>query len=253
MLLFSITLYLILQAEKKSFMIQYAAIPLAASFVVRPTNCIPIFILPLFVFLYHRRYFLRFLLWAMPVTIPFLLFNLFVYHWPVSPYYLPQRHLLHPDYLTALTGTLFCPSRGLFIYSPVLFFSLYGIFVKLRKKNFTGLDYFVAGIIILHWILISSNPCWWAGHSFGPRYFGDIIPFFIYFLIPASENLFSSKGSKIMQILFFLSIAVSFWIHYRGANVWAVHLWNAVPDNIDQNASRLWDLRDIQFLRGITR
>jgi hypothetical protein len=44
---------------------------------------------------------------------------------------------------------------------------------------------------------------------------------------------------------------MSVFIHSRGARIADVYIWNVSPDNIDQNPSRLWDLRDPQFLRGL--
>jgi len=47
-------------------------------------------------------------------------------------------------------------------------------------------------------------------------------------------------------------IVVSFFIHCRGATSWDTHVWNEEPVGVDDNPTRVWDWRDIQFLRGIT-
>ena len=254
MLLLTITLYLILLSKNKPGLIQFTSIPLVFSYVVRPTNSISIFLLTVFVLIQYRRYFLRYFLWAMTVTIPFALFNLSVYHSFLSPYYKLWRLLrLDPEFFGALGGNLISPSRGLFVFSAILVFSLYGIILKINERKFETLDCFLLSIILLHWVTISSFPNWWGGHSFGPRYFSDMVPYFIYFLIPAVTGILTFKGAKriIIVSLFLCCVLSSFLIHYRGATDWDVYVWNNQPVNIDENPARVWDWHDIQFLRGI--
>lgn len=253
MLMLTITLYLILLARKKPWLIQFASIPLAFSYVVRPTNAIPVFLLSLYVLIQYRKYFLRYLIWAVSIVIPFLLFNFAIYHSFLSPYYLPQRIASNPHFFEALAGNLISPARGLFIFSPVLLFSIYGVVLKIRNKEFATLDYFLLGIIFLHWIAISSFRHWWAGHSFGPRLFSDMVPYFVYFLVPIIAEISKLKGTRkvIFSSGFFCLILVSFFIHYRGANNWDVYVWNAEPVNVDVKPARVWDWQDIQFLRGL--
>jgi len=251
MLMLTITLYLILLAKNKPRLIQFASIPLAFSYVVRPMNSISIFLVSLFVLIRYRQYFLRYLIWAMTIAIPFVLFNFKVYHSLLSSYYLPQRIGSNPHFFEALAGNLISPARGLFIFSPVLLFSIYGAVLKIRNKEFATLDYFLLGIIFLHWIAISSFRHWWAGHSFGPRLFSDMVPYFIYFLIPTIDAI--SKLTNIKKTIFsYVSLClvlISFSIHFRGANNWDVYVWNAKPVNVDVKPARVWDWHDIQFLR----
>jgi hypothetical protein len=44
---------------------------------------------------------------------------------------------------------------------------------------------------------------------------------------------------------------VSFVANARAATDFDVYYWNVVPSNIDRAYARLWDWRDVQFLRGI--
>jgi|GEM_PF-949816 len=253
MLMLTITLYLILLAARKPWLIQFASIPLAFSYWIRPTNSLSILLLTAFVFLYYRRYFFYYLLWALPIALSFLYFNLTVYYSIFPFYYLrPMKLGANPDFFEALAGNLISPSRGLFIFSPILLFSIYGMVLKLKHKSSDRLDYFLVGIIFLHWIAISSFNLlgWWAGWSFGPRLFSDVLPYFIYFLIPAVARIPQLKGVRkgILTSIFFCFLVISFLIHYRGATSWDTYAWNAGLD-----ASRVWDWHDVQFLRGILR
>jgi len=253
MLMLTITLYLILLAGDKPRLIQFASIPLAFSYVVRPTNSIPVFLLSLFVLIQYKKYFFRYFIWAMSIAVPFLLFNFTIYHSCLSPYYLPQRIGSNPHFFEALAGNLVSPARGLFIFSPILLFAICGVVLKIENKQLSQLDYFLFGIIFLHWIAISSFRYWWAGHSFGPRFFSDLIPYFIYFLIPTMAGMSELKDIRkvIFVSVFSCFILLSFFIHFRGANNWDVYVWNVKPVNVDVKPARVWDWKDIQFLRGI--
>lgn len=254
MLLLSAALYLLLLAKHKpkyeSWLIRFVGIPLALSYVVRPTNSISILLFTIFIFIRHRKYFWSYCLWSMFIAIPFLTFNLSVYHSILSPYYLPNRLGSNPDFFEALAGNLISPSRGIFIFTPVLLFSLYGIFLKIRNKQMTLLDFLLLAIMILHWIIISTFNPWCGGHSYGPRFFSDMLPYFIYFLIPVFTNIPKLQGVRKISVVLLLccSIAISFFIHYRGATNWDVYLWNVGPISVE---GKLWDWHDLQFLEGL--
>lgn len=249
MLALAVALYLFVLAEDRPKLVQYAGAVLGFAYVIRPTNSIPIAALSLLVLLRHRPYLLKFLMWGMAIAIPFIAFNYSVYRQPLSPYYLPT--MLRGLNLEALVGNLISPSRGLYVFSPVLAFAGLGIGLKLRDRTFGTLDIAVLIVILLHWLMISSLRNWWAGHSIGPRFFTDIIPFFIFFLIPVLERFSRpfTKTKKILAVLFVCLMTVSFLIHYRGANDRAVWTWNSKPNAIDRHPARLWDWSDAQFLR----
>lgn len=254
MFLLTVALYLVILSKKRSAFIQFTSIPLAFSYVVRPTNSVPFLLLTIFVFFQYRHYFLRYLFWAMTIAVPFFLYNLSIYHSVLPPYYLPQRHEMgfHSGFLEALAGNLISPARGLFLFSPIFLYSIYGVALKINEKQFGSLDFSLLGIIFLHWVVISFSSMWWAGWSFGPRLFSDMIPFLIYFLIPVMREMPKWRGIKKMILIsiFLCSMFISFSIHFRGANHWEVYNWNNDPVNVDTQPDRVWDWRDAQFLRG---
>lgn len=83
----------------------------------------------------------------------------------------------------------------------------------------------------------------------------DILPYFFYFLLPALTAIPTMTGLKKRWFMSLLvcAIAISFFIHFRGATAWDVHYWNSEPVSVDADPSRVWDWRDIQFLRGLGR
>jgi hypothetical protein len=257
-LLLAVSLYLLLLAKYKPTyapsLIPLVSIPLAFSYLTRPTNSVSILIFTIFILIRYRKHFLPYCLWSMIIIVPFVIFNFTVYHSLLPPYYyLPSQLHLSPHIVEGLMGTLFSPSRGLFIFTPVFLFSVYGMVLKIRYKHIDLLDSCIVAIIILHWIISSSHPHWWGGHSYGPRYFTDVLPYLMYFLVPAVTIIPKFTGVKKVSIVFMLvcSIGISFLIHFRGATSWEVYYWNSKPVNVDVKPSRVWDWHDIQFLRGI--
>ena len=92
MLMLAFTLYLILLSRNKPELIQYASIPLAYSFVVRPTNAISVVLFALYVLLFQRKFFVRFLLWSLVIVIPFVWINYSIFSTFLSPYTFPASH-----------------------------------------------------------------------------------------------------------------------------------------------------------------
>jgi len=252
MLMLSAALYLILLARTREWAIAFVGLLLALAYVVRPTNSLPLFFLSVFVLFRHRRHLFAYLLGLLIVLVPFVVFNWHIYRQILPPYYLPGRIGASSRFGEALIGNLISPARGLFIYMPFLIFSLYGIVLKFRQDGFLSLNLALVSVLLAHWVVISAFPHWWAGHSFGPRFFCDMIPFFIYFLIPVIEQIPRlRRGRLAMALILICLVLVSVFIHYRGANSLDVLLWNDFPISVDRDPSRLWDWRDISFLRGL--
>jgi hypothetical protein len=257
MLLLSLALFLILLARARPWLVQFAGIPLAFAYTVRPTNSLPILFLTLYVFIEYRRYLPGYLLGAFLIAMPFLLLNRSLWGDWLPPYFRPQRLANNPQFLEALAGNLISPARGLLIYSPVLLFAGYGIVLKMRKSEFSKLDGALLGIFIVHWLAISSFKHWSGGASYGPRFFTDLLPFLIYFLIPVLQEIRMPSTARqwVLGSSLVILVAISFFMHYRGATRPATWDWNGaylhVVDSVDDDPARLWDWSDPQFWRGL--
>jgi len=255
LLMLSIALLLLVRARRRPGLIPYAALPLAAAYVVRPTNSLSVIVLTLYVLLYYRRYFPYYLLLAGLVAAPFIWVNLRLYGAVLPPYFAASRIGLSPTVGEALLGNLVSPARGLLIFSPILLLAPLGILLRARRRQLDALDVALLLIIFLHWVVISTYVQWYGGHSFGPRLFTDILPYGVYFLIPVLETLQKAKRpaatrlalAGVYGVLFLAGAA----IHYRGATSPAVADWNVTPINVDEAPWRVWDWSDIQFMRGL--
>jgi len=236
-------LYSLLRAEEKPWWGLLTGLSLALSYGIRPTNSISVVLFTLLIFIRYRPLFLHYMLGALAIAIPFLAYNFFVYHSFFSPYYLLLPKIGLHLRIESLIGTLVSPSRGLFIYSPVWVFSLWGMVLKISNKEARAIDYCLMGILLLHWLTIASFPDWGGGHSFGPRYFTDIVPYLIYFLIPVLSYLRRAEGlvKRVGFFLLCLCMAVSLFVHYRCANSREVFDWNGSPVDVTSHSERYWD------------
>ena len=234
-------------------MAQYAGLPLAISYTIRPANALAVVLFSLFVLVHYRKQFPRFLLWASPVAAIFIGWNWMTYRALFSSYY-QLRPPLDFSMTTlrgiseALAGNLISPSRGLLIFTPLMCFAIYGMWRAWRDRWAAPLGRWLVCLVMLHWLFISLYyQFWWGGHSYGPRLWSDMSPLLVLLLVPAWEYI----HGRTTRWVFVICLAVSFLIHARGATQWRVNMWNAVPVNVDQHPERVWDWRDPQFLRDL--
>lgn len=251
MLMLSISLFSLLRARGNNRWLLVAAITVACAYIVRPTNSLSVFFLSFYVLLHFRRRASLFFSGLILVLIPFFLYNYHIYNTFLPSYFQPSRIGGNEHLWEGLAGNLISPARGLFIFSPVLFFSIIGIWIKLKDKTFNLLDAALVLIILSHFYIISSIGSLYGGWCFGPRLFTDIIPFLIYFLSFFIVKLPEARSTVLKYTftsLFILCIGASFFINYKGATHPATFMWNAVPD-IDSHPERIWDWNDLQFMR----
>jgi hypothetical protein len=251
MLLIAIALHLFARARAEPRLAGWTGIPVALSYVVRPTNAAAVVVFSLLVAARHRRALGRYLAFALPIAALFVACSWATYRSILPPYYQAGRLGLLPTFPTALAANLVSPGRGVFIYTPVFLLSLVGIAMKLRRRTFDALDASLVALLLLHWVAISSFFHWWGGWCYGPRFFSDPIPVFIYFLAPVVQEIGATGGwRRWLGTGAFAALAlVGAAIHLRGATDRRVWLWNATPTDVDRAPQRVWDFRDPAFLR----
>ena len=192
---------------------------------------------------------------AFLIVVPILIYHYVTYGAVLPQYY--QGHLFadksYPLNTLIFVGQMFSPSRGLFIFSPVLLFSLVGMLVSIRNNPKKLWYYVPACIILLHTLMLARFPHWWGGSCYGPRLFTDIIPFLMFYFILYLFYFDQIKFKSFLKPLLYVTIIVSFFFHFRGATNWDTQHWNSNPKGIDGNPERLWDWTDPQFLRGLQK
>lgn len=251
MMLLAAALWLVIAAERRPGVLAALGPVLALGWVVRPTNVVSAVVLLALATLRWRRWGLVSAGLALVSVIPFLAFNLEVYGRWLPPYASAPRLVLGPTFLEALAGNLVSPNRGLLVFSPVLLLAVWGVALRLRQRRFEPIEAALAATVAAHWVVVSLFPHWWGGHSLGPRLMADMVPYLVYLLVPVVGWIEAARGRPrgLAVVVVALLFTASCLIHFRCANRTGPSKWNVQPTNIDQDPGRVWDWRDLQFLR----
>jgi hypothetical protein len=136
-------------------------------------------------------------------------------------------------WLEGLAGVLASPSRGLFVYSPVLLFSLWGMAAAWRGGS-APLRALVVGVVLVV-LTVAKWFIWWGGHSYGPRLLADLTPVLCFFLFPVAAVL---GRSPLLACLFWGLVGVSACTHALGAFFYDAR-WDAVA-GVERRPAGLW-------------
>lgn len=145
-----------------------AGLFMAMAFLVRPTFALPSIAFGLFLLINNRRLFLHYTLAAALPMALFLIGNIHLYGQPLPTYFSPGRILVLDHVAIALAGHLISPARGLLVYSPFLVLAARPVYAALRSFDVRRLDFFMACVIPLHLLVVSTFWHWWGGYSIGP-------------------------------------------------------------------------------------
>ena len=258
MFLLTLVLLLLDAAKAKPHLAPWAALPLAFAFVVRPTQALPIAVFALYVWWHHRPWFWRFTINGLLVGVLFVLFNLHTYGCVLPTYYSPLRLSNTTHFTEALAANLVSPARGLLVYSPFLLFAVVGFVRRAHDRSAQPLEWCAATVVVLHLLVVSSFPVWWAGTAYGARFFADVIPLTIYLLLPVVPGILDRSGRPrldgprvaVRSMLFVVLTMFSVFANTQGAVSRAANDWNSYPENVNRHPERIWDWRDPPFLRG---
>jgi hypothetical protein len=183
-------------------------------FFVRPTGAASILSVTIFIFGYFRRDFLRFAITGVIWFCAFVAYSLRIFGTLVPFYYEPSR--AHADSIgLGIFGNLLSPSRGLFVFSPVLlliFFLLIRHWRSLRSRPLVAASLLAICLIAVN---AASFPIWWGGNCYGPRLMSDAIPWFVLLAIlavaaiPEAQRNLRNPAIAIGALLLGVSIIIN--------------------------------------------
>lgn len=108
-------------------------------------------------------------------------------------------------FFNRLLRILFYPYRGLFFYSPVLIFSFFGLFFMFKNKKDTTYAMVILLLFLSYLFINSTFVFWWAGSTYGLRFWVYVIPFLMISL--GHIYYISSKKTKLF-LLILLSLSL---------------------------------------------
>jgi hypothetical protein len=192
--------------------------------------------------LYARRHLtLRLVLAALAPVTALLLYNVGYFGSPLGPAGSTTAptwafFTLSPS-LDGLSGVLLSPGRGLFIYSPVLIFSVVGLLWGVRREP-TMCKPLALGVVLVL-VVVGQWFRWWGGYGWGPRLLADVTPLLCFFLYPLTDAL---DRHRVVKAVFVLLAGLSIAAHGLGAFLYDGR-WDAAAD-VDRNHASLWSWRD---------
>lgn len=256
-LLLEIALFLLLAQEvgRRRLSPVLLATLSAWMYIVRPTYSVYVIALTGYLFLFHRRLFLRYALIGATWLAGFVYYS-WSHFGAILPSYYRSSRLTFEVFWTALAGNLISPSRGVLLYVPVLLFIAY---LLLRYRQYVPLPrlaLLALAVITGHLVVVSSFRHWWGGMSFGPRFMTGLIPWFILLAIlgvhamldwrKRQEIPLSLRSWRTPLISGAMLLLSSCFINARGAFSLKAFRWNP-----DKNPSELWNWSEPQFLIGL--
>lgn len=259
----AIIIYLLLRREHRNIRPNFLMLGTVLSwlFFVRPTNAVFIMAITAYVVWRERWAAVPLLATGAAWLAGFFAWSMTVLGAPLPSYYRTGSHLDFDRFWSGLAGVLVSPSRGLLVFTPLVFVTLY-----LCVRFWTSVEYrglWTLGLLTCcaYLGMISLWPVWWGGHCFGPRLTSEIVPWLVLLTIlgaharrqhlqhrPAGLNC----GWWLQTTLAGILVAASVVIHGIGANSSATAEWNQVLA-VDENPEVLWDWSRVQFLANLDK
>ncbi len=150
------------------------------------------------------------------------------------------------DVATGAAGTLVSPSRGLFVFCPWIALVLALLPATYRRVASASLVRVLLLALAVFCVQLATYSVWWAGHSFGPRFWIDVTPLFAILL--GAAFAWSSQRCRPMTAVLACAGAVAIAIQTIGAFCYPSS-WNHMPVNVDVAHERLWDWHDTELTR----
>jgi hypothetical protein len=157
------------------------------------------------------------------------------------------REAWNPHVLAGAAGTLFSPSRGLFVFNPWMAVTVAVLPKVVSRLRPLPLLSTVSTVLVPYGLTLSAYSVWWGGHSFGPRFWTDAVPIFAILL--AFGLAWSWERCRLAFAAFVVTGVIAIGIQTMGAFCYPSS-WNQHPINVDQAHWRVWDWRDSELSRS---
>jgi hypothetical protein len=256
-LLLSMSIFLVLRNEKQSSNKLIVLLGILSGVFVFNRPIDSILLIPIIYYVFELRgiRIVYYISAAFLSGVPFLFYNLYYFGSLFGGYgNLLGEFDFGSGMILRLVGLLISPSRGLFVYTPILFLSILGYFnvSQISNKRIKRFLWIFGYSILAQLIAYSAFVMWWAGWSFGPRFLIGMLPalaiFLGLFIKDINLDIKNSKNLFMISILFILLIW-SVFAQFVGAFYYPNGNWDGEP-NVDYHPEKLWDWRDTQLMRA---
>ena len=195
---------------------------------VRPTGVLAAVAVSAYVVIYRRTEFLLFAAIGAVWLALFTAYTMRVFG-TVFPFYYESQIWAKPGALpVALYGVLLSPSRGLFIFCPVVAVVLYLAARHWRALPQRALAWVAVFVFLGVIVITAAHADWWGGRCYGPRYLTDALPWLVLLAILALAALPDDARRLRHPAMLAGSVALlaSVVLNGKGAMSWAANDWN---------------------------
>jgi GT2 family glycosyltransferase len=202
------------------------------AFMCRPTNSVAVLAGFLLFLLTDWRGALRYLAGGLPIAVLFFAYNLHYFGKLVAfgqVTALAERVgatndmvLWKHSILDGLAGVLFSPSRGLFVYSPIVVVSVWAGFRIWKDKRWLPLRAMAFATVGI-WLVVARWSGWWGGWCYGYRLLVDTALLLAFLAIPVVEEI---RKRRSLAILVAVLAVWSIGVQFLGAWAYDVNSWN---------------------------
>lgn len=226
-------------------------------YFIRPTYCVPIIAVTIYICFYRRSTMTQYALTGAIWLAAFIGFSHYHYG-QILPNYYQANRLTFRTFWLALGGNLISPSRGLLVFVPILFFVAY-LLVRYRSEAaLPRLILVSVSIVVVHLIMVAGFTPWYGGHCYGPRYSTGLVPWFSLLGILSvrsrlnchnKEGVSDSASLRTTEcVIGAVLLLASMTLNGLGAISKRTAMWNVRPVNVDGAPERVWDWKHPQFL-----
>jgi hypothetical protein len=161
------------------------------------------------------------------------------------------------DVLNRFAWLMVSPSRGLLVYCPYLL--VVGVMLVRYRKHLPHAPLLLpAGLAVAaQTAVFSCYNGWHGGSSYGPRYFCDVLPWFVLATAVAVGGMLSAPPSPLpwrraaVAAALVLAFGWGVFVHHRGANSIPAWYWNHRAAAVGEEAA-VKEWAHPQFLAGLT-
>jgi hypothetical protein len=173
-----------------------------------------------------------------------LAYNLSVFRAVAGAY--GQLNQFSSTVLEGIAGLLVSPNRGLLVYTPVMIFAFSGAVHVWRERAPEWMRLLVVGLG-LHVLIYGAFSEWWAGYTFGPRYFCDVLPAVALLLAYGLVPFWGRPAWRAAAV-----VLIAYGVAVQAVGVYfADDDWNRTPVPLELQPRRVWDWSDLQIARAI--
>jgi len=274
-LLLAIALFCIVRNEIKQSAVNFIVLGVISGLFVfnRPPD--GLLLIPVLYYVYlNREHVYSYVGCALLSGVPFLTYNVVTFSNIFGGYGENANSVIsgigNPiELLIHFIGLLISPSRGIFIYSPILIFGIIGFYMVYtsnerytsnasQKKNISGFfnetikNVFLIFIpVIIGTILIySAFSPWFGGWCFGPRFLTGFLPvlaiFTGYGIDRTIWSVVSRRNKQLISLLVLILFIISIINQAIGAWAYPYTDWDK-----DVSDHKIWDWSDTQIVASI--